>query len=93
MNKTITAERTWQVTQFEPFHVADTITEIPEVIAKNPEAMKLLRYLQLVDIEWAYINYQLLRKNEPKTSIEDLLKFVETERNKTFEELIKHIGE
>ena len=55
MNKTIAVERTWQFVQYEPLHVSDTITEIPDAIASNPEAIKLLRYLQLVDIEWTYL--------------------------------------
>ena len=95
MNKEIAVERTWQVVQFEPLRCLDSITEIPEVIASNPEAMKLLRYLQLVDIEWTHISYMNLRKNMPKIAkpedIEAALTFVEQERTRTFEQLLNTI--
>ena len=93
MNKTITAERTWQLVQFEPLRISDTITEIPEIVATNPEAMRLLRYLQLVDLEWTYVQYMKLKSKEPKTiaGIDDANEFLEAERRTTFESLLKEI--
>lgn len=95
MNKTITAERTWQVTQYEPLRFSDTIQEIPEHITTNPEAMRLLRYLQLVDIEWAYVKYLELKANTPKiTSIEaiqEAREFLEEERRQVFASLFETI--
>lgn len=96
-NKQVTVERTWQLVQFEPFRVVDTISEIPDIILSNPEAMKLIRYLQLVDIEWTYIQYAKLRASIPKlTSLEAIAKandFLEQERRDTFEALLKSISD
>ena len=95
MNKSLTVERTWQLVQFEPFRVADTISEIPDYIASNPNSMRLLRYLQLVDIEWTYVQYAKLKASTPKlNSIESISaaqEFLEEERRKTFEELLATI--
>ncbi len=93
MNKSISVERLYSLGDFQNIKFTDIITEIPEVIMKSPETMKLLRYLQLVDMEWSYVNYQNLRALEPKKSLEELLEFVETERTTTFEELLKTIKE
>jgi len=96
MNKTISVDRTWQIVQFEPFHVSDTITEIPDAVASNPDAIRLLRYLQLVDIEWSYIKYLELKLSEPKLNSAEAVKaakdFLEEERSKTFTELLESIS-
>jgi hypothetical protein len=97
MNKQISVERTWQFVQYEPLRVLDTITDIPDVIASNPEAIKLLRYLQLVDIEWTYLRYTSLRLSEPKLvnteSVKEAMQFIEEERTITFENLLKAISD
>ena len=97
MNKQISVERTWQFVQYEPLRVVDTITDIPDVIASNPEAIKLLRYLQLVDIEWTYLRYTSLRLSEPKLvnaeSVKKAMQFIEEERTITFENLLKAISD
>ena len=97
MNKTIAVERTWQFVQYEPLHVSDTITEIPDAIASNPEAIKLLRYLQLVDIEWTYLRYMNLRLQEPKlltaAAVKEAMEFIEEERTTTFENLLNAISD
>lgn len=91
MNKQITAERTWQITQYEPFHLSDTISEIPEIVVKNPEAMRLLRYLQLVDLEWGYMNYRRFRAQMPLGSLEEAMEYIENERASTFAQLLDAI--
>jgi len=95
MNKGISVERTFQFVQYEPLKFTDTITEIPDIVASNPEAMKLLRYLQLVDVEWSYLTYLELRLAEPKLLTADAVKeakeYMEAERTVTFENLLKTI--
>ena len=95
MNKEISVERTFQFVQFEPLKFSDTITEIPDVVASNPEAMKLLRYLQLVDIEWSYLTYLHMRLAEPKLLTPDAVAearaFMESERTTTFEKLLEAV--
>jgi len=97
MNKQISVERTWQFVQFEPLHISDSITDIPDVIASNPDAIKLLRYLQLVDIEWTYLRYMNLRLQEPKlltpAAVKEAMEFIESERTTTFENLLNAISD
>ena len=97
MNKTIAIERIFSLGDYQNLKVTDTITEIPDAIASNPDAVKLLRYLQLVDIEWSYVKYMKLRASEPKLanveSIEAALAFIEDERTRTFEDLLNTIRE
>lgn len=95
MNRLISAERTFQFQQYEPLKFTDTITEIPDVIASNQDAMKLLRYLQLVDIEWSYLTYLELRLAEPKlltaSAVKEAKDYMEAERTVTFEKLLESI--
>jgi len=97
MNKTISAERIFALGDYQNLKVTDSITEIPDAIARNPEAIKLLRFLQLVDIEWSYLTYQKLRLSEPKIvnseSIKSAIDYIESERTTTFEKLIESIQE
>lgn len=95
MNKTITVERIYSQGDYQNITIKDTINEIPEAIATNSEALKLLRYLQLVDLEWSYLNYMKLRASEPKItnaeSLEAATSFIEEERTITFEKLLSSI--
>lgn len=97
MNKTLSIERTWQFVQYEPLHISDTITDIPNDIVTNQEAIKLLRYLQLVDLEWSYIKYVQLKLSEPKImgaeSVSVALDFIENERTRTFQQLLDTINQ
>lgn len=96
MNKTISIERIFSLGDYQNLKATDTITEIPDAVASNPDAIRLLRYLQLVDIEWTYIKYMKLRSSEPKLSnveaIETALSFIEDERRTTFVELLTAIS-
>lgn len=92
MNKTISIERIFALAQYENLKVTDTITDIPEEVALNQEAMKCLRNLQLIDMESAYLNYIKLRSDEPKLSVEGIdiaVSFIEEGRAVTFEKLLE----
>lgn len=95
MNKTITVERIYSQGDYQNITIKDTINEIPEALATNPDALKLLRYLQLVDLEWSYLNYMKLRASEPKITNTETLEaataFIEEERTITFEKLLNSI--
>lgn len=95
VNKQISIQRIFSQGDYQNLTVTDTITEIPDSIASNPEALKLLRYLQLVDVEWSYIKYMKLRMSEPKLAsaeaVEQALSFIEQERVTTFENLLAAI--
>lgn len=95
MNKTVSVERIYEMGNYQNLKVVDTITEIPEAIASNADAIKLVRYLQLVDLEWTYLQYQKLRLSQPKLSspeaLAEAIEFMESERTQTFENLINSI--
>ena len=95
MNKVISLERIYSLGDYQNIKFTDTISEIPDAVASNPDAIKLLRYLQLVDIEWGYLSYMRLRLSEPKLgnseSVETALSFIENERTITFENLLNSI--
>jgi hypothetical protein len=95
MNKTLSVERIFSLGDYQNIKFTDSITEIPEAVLLNSDAVKLLRYLQLIDIEWAYTHYTNLRLRMPKIlkpeDVEAALAFVEEERTKTFEQLLATI--
>jgi hypothetical protein len=96
VNKTLSAERIYSLGDYQNIKFTDTITEIPEAIALNPTAVQMIRYLQIVDLEWSYINYMNLRAKQPKIikpeDIEQALEFIEEERTRTFERLLNEIS-
>lgn len=97
MNKTLSAERIYSLGDYQNIKFTDTITEIPEAIALNPNAVQMIRYLQIVDMEWSFINYMNLRNRQPKIgaaleTIEKALEFIEEERTRTFQRLLEAIN-
>lgn len=97
MNKTLSAERIYSLGDYQNIKFTDTITEIPEALALNPDALKKIRYLQIVDMEWSFINYMNLRYRQPKIgsaleTIEVALEFIEEERTRTFQQLLDAIN-
>jgi hypothetical protein len=91
MNKSVLAERIFSLGDYQNIKFSDTITEIPEVVITNPDSMRLLRYLQLVDIEWSYLSYMQLRTKRPQGTLEEALEYVEKERTITFEKLLESL--
>lgn len=96
MNKEISVERIFSLGDYQNIKFTDTIKEIPDVVASNPDAIKYLRYLQMIDIEWSYINYARLRASQPKLTspevIEEAINFIESERVTTFEKLLASLS-
>lgn len=92
MNKSLAVERIYSLGDYQNIKFTDTITEIPETIMTNPNAMKLLRYLQIVDLEWGYLNYMKLRAERPQGSLDEVFEFIENERTVTFEQLLEAIS-
>lgn len=91
MNKSISVERIYSLGDYQNIKFTDTILEIPQAILENADAMKNIRYLQLVDVEWAYLRYMKLRSLLPQGRLDEALEYVETERARTFEDLLKEI--
>ena len=80
---------------FANLRFSHTITEIPEEVALNQEAMKSLEYLLLLDVEYDYRRYLLLIEKITKSDPQEILNLIDGERTKTFEQLFaqSHKGE
>ena len=91
MNRKISTERLFSLGDFKNIKFYDEINEIPSEVATNPEASRLLRYLQLVEIESAYNRYMLLMDKlyANKLPIEEIVETLENERQNTFADLMK----
>lgn len=92
MNKSISLERIFSLGDYQNIKFTDTITDIPETVMQNGDALKYLRYLQLVDVEWSYLRYMTLRMKQPQSSLEQAMEFIEEERTITFERLLESIS-
>jgi hypothetical protein len=94
MEKKISVERLFSLGDFKNIKFYDEITEIPEEVANNPEASSLLRYLQLLEIEYSYNHYMLLVEKlyGHKLPLDEILELLEKERSLVFENLLKVIN-
>ena len=88
-------ERIYSLGDFQNVKFTDTITDIPDDSLLNEDVMKSLRYLQIVEIEWSYINYMYLKSNRPSVSdaesLEVAKEFIEKERTTAFKDLLSSI--
>lgn len=93
MEKKISTERLYSLGDYKNIKFSDEITGVPDTIFNNPDASKLLRYLQLLEIEYSYSRYRLLEEKlyGQKLSLEEILETLENERTIVFEELAKVI--
>lgn len=94
MEKKISTERLYSLGDYKNIKFSDEITGIPDEISNNPEASKLLRYLQLLEIEYSYSRYMLLAEKlyGQKLPLDEVLETLERERSIVFEELLKVIN-
>jgi hypothetical protein len=65
MNRNITVSRIWSMGSFNNYQLQDELTDIPERIALNPEAMGLLYNLITMEMESAHVRYLKLYKDHP----------------------------
>lgn len=87
-NRTLSLERLYYLGDYRNVKFGDTITEIPEEVSNKPKAMQIMRYLQLLDTEFAFTRYLALREKTHALSTEDTLAFLEEERVQTFTDLL-----
>lgn len=94
MEKKISTERLYSLGDYKNIKFSDEITGVPEDIFNNPDASKLLRYLQLLEIEYSYSRYMLLAEKlyGQKLPLDEVLETLEHERSIVFEELLKVIN-
>jgi len=88
MQRTLSTERIFPMGNYANIKFAHTLSEIPEKIALNPIAMELLQYVLLLDVEYAYKRYHMLMDKTTNMKLDEVLAYIEAERQSTFEELI-----
>lgn len=97
MEQKLAVERLYSLGDYKNIKFTSEITSIPAEVMLNKDAIALVRYLQLVDIEHSYMKYQqLMRKAIPskpvEEAMEEALAFLDTERSETFDHLISAIS-
>ena len=96
MEKRIAIERLYSLGQYQNIKLVAEITGIPEHIALNKDAMGLISYSQILEIERSYYDYYRLRLEKlPKGKLEDVLtdtiEVLEQEQSRTWEQLLELI--
>lgn len=102
MNGKLAIERLYSLAQYENLKITREITEIPQSILGNPNAIDLLSYSLLLSIEKAYRKYIQL-ENQYKNAIKDVksldealqisIDLLEEEHSKTFQELYTELAQ
>jgi hypothetical protein len=93
MIRALTTERIFPMGNYANIKFAHTLSEIPEKVALNPKSMELLQYLILLDVEYAYKRYHMLMDKTTNMKLDEILEYIEAERQSTFEELINQTKE
>ena len=77
MKRTATTSRLYNLGDFKNISFTDTIEEIPEEFAMNNKAMRILRSMQLFQIERAYLKYRKLKQTTQEMSLDDALELID----------------
>lgn len=77
MEREIKTSRLFSLGDFKNISFSDTITGIPEGIALDENAMKLLRSLQLFQIERSFLKYMKLRDTTHRMSTEEAQELID----------------
>jgi hypothetical protein len=100
MNRTLSVERIFSLGDYQNLKVNNTLTDIPEEVVSNPDDERLLRDLQLLDVELTWLRYAQIKLSYPKITTDEAvntaLETIEEQRRLTFEklsELLKTKGE
>lgn len=96
MERKLSIERLYSLGNYQNVKFIDEITGIPEHIAINKDAMNLLSYSQILEVEKAYYDYYKLRLEKlPKGKLEDVItdtiEIIEEEQSRTWEQLLEII--
>ena len=91
MEKDISVERLYTIANYENIKFISTLRCIPEEVAMNPEAVKLLFYGSFLECDLAYKNYLNLRKTMVEEKVTNVVEFLEEERSKTHNQLLEEI--
>jgi len=92
MRRSLRTERQYWLGDYRHLKLVDDITELPEGL--NQELAESINYLQLVTMELSFKRYAELTKKANTLKEEEVLAFLEKERDTTFQQikdLIKEI--
>jgi len=95
MDKNVAVERLYSLGDYRNIKfvsVVGKIEGIPSNISSNPDAMALLWYLQLLEIEEARHNYDLLSRKIAGTPPEEISAMLEEERTQTYLAFMKEVS-
>jgi len=73
MDRSVSVTRTYALGNYKNIKLTDTISDIPEELATNPEVMGALKFLQIVSIEQSYFNYVRDAESWHQLDIEDAI--------------------
>lgn len=91
MQRTLSVKRLYSLGQFKNITFENVLSDIPEEMATNEKIVQLLYTQQYLACEIAYRNYYNLVERISKEGVEDVLEFLENERNQTLTELYEEI--
>lgn len=94
MKRTLGIERVFTLGQYKTLRLADTIEDIPEELALNPDFVDKIRILQMLNIEKQYRDYiKINEKINANLNIEDAYEALDKAKTTTLsdiEEIIKN---
>ena len=96
MNRKVSVERLYTRGNYQNVKFVDEITDIPEHIALNKDAMNLLHYAQLLEVERANqldikLKLEILPKGKLEDVINETLEVINEEQSQTWEQLLEII--
>ncbi len=85
MERNLSVERTYSLGQYQNIKLFDSIGELPEEVITNPELVKNIRQLQLVQLELDYRNYIKLAEKLHPHGIDEAMAILEEIRVNTLD--------
>ena len=89
MNRTIGFERLYKVADFANIKTIDTYAEIPEEVALNPDAIKKIRDLMMIESEAFFRTYLQLKGEFDKLPNDKAIEKLNALKELKFSELTK----
>lgn len=88
MDRAVSVERLYSLGDYKNIKFTDSISGIPEHVAMDTEAMDLLRYIQLLEVEQSHKRYIKLAEKLNLDKLDEILAVIEEERHNTWEQLL-----
>ena len=91
MKRTVYVERLFSLGDFKNVKFSTALTGIPEELAKNDKVTNLLFLQGAIGCELAYRKYWNILEHITRDKTVDAIKYLEEQRQQTFEELYEEI--